>query len=401
MSDNTEREQKEPPKAPHKRGSDENANPAEPQFEVQASQQLAAFFASNNVSVLVTCYKSNLVFSFGATDTCKLGVFYSVFDHPMAIALSPRRDVQEVWIGCAGYIARLSDAGSRYNEGSDRAGGDGDFTSTLACRQLHVIGDQDVHGIYPLDPLQPHFVSTGFSALCQLDLAHPEVTTNVVWKPPFVSELKCEDRCHMNDVCVVNGRPKYASCVCESDAHDAWRDHRESGGVVIDIETNTVVARGLSMPHSPTWYRGELWILNSGTGDLGVINLQKGVFEARTFIPGFLRGLHFVGRFAVVGSSMDRNERRFSGLGLGKKLEDKKTSPVCGVFVVDLADCSIAHKVELKGNIHEVYGLAVVPGRRARVVGMKDGAVGRFFNVKVHEDPRQEEEEEEKIKKAE
>ena len=31
-------------------------------------------------------------------------------------------------------------------------------------------------------------------------------------------------------------------------------------------------ARGLSMPHSPRWYAGRLWVCESGTGTLGYID---------------------------------------------------------------------------------------------------------------------------------
>lgn len=366
---------------PHLKEANENANPNTPQFDIHATPQVGQFFAANNISLIATAYKSNLVFSFGGTDDGRLGCFYSMYPHPMAVALSPRTDCQEIWIGCKDHLIRCSDAGGMYNEGTTTAGGGGNFTSTLVARQLHAIGSQDVHGIFPLDPDSPFFLSTKFSALCQLNTSKPNVTTNVLWKPSFISEIRAEDRCHVNDVCFVGGLAKYACCISESDAHDGWRDHRETGGILLDIQTGKTVATGLSMPHSPRWYRDQLWLLNSGTGELGVVNLESGKFEAKVFIPGFLRGLKFVGRYAVVGSSLDRHEHRFKGLELGRTLESKKTTPVCGVFIIDLATFAIAHKIELKGNIHEIYDILLVPGRRARVIGVNDEEGSNMFLV--------------------
>src|SRR5258707_596283 len=47
------------------------------------------------------------------------------------------------------------------------------------------------------------------------------------------------------------GKPKYATCVSNSDVFDGWRDHRVGAGIVMDVETGEIVCSGLSMPHSP------------------------------------------------------------------------------------------------------------------------------------------------------
>ena len=62
------------------------------------------------------------------------------------------------------------------------------------------------------------------------------------------------------------------------------RDHRRDGGCVIDVRTGDVVVTGLSMPHSPRFYRDQLWVLNSGAGQLGRVDLNRGVFETRGFL---------------------------------------------------------------------------------------------------------------------
>lgn len=357
-----------------------------PKFELHASSDVAQFFAAENISLIASAYKSNSIFSFGATDSGKLGCFQSSFFHPMALAFTGRTDGNDVWVATRDHLVRCCDAGDPYNEGSPEAGGDGNFTSTYITRQLLMIGPQDVHGICAPLPASPFYVSSAFSALCVIDAVNPENCPAVVWKPPFITELKAEDRCHLNGVCwtVVDrtATATYATCICESDAHDGWRDHRQEGGVVIDIQKSVIVARGLSMPHSPQWYQDTLWVLNSGTGELGSIDFSSQAFVPKIFLPGFLRGLQFFKHYALVGSSLDRHEERFKNLALGELLEKKKTTPVCGFFIVDMRSWTIVGKVEFKGEVTELYDILLVPGRRARVMTANDPSTAKWFKVK-------------------
>lgn len=157
----------------------------------------------------------------------------------------------------------------------------------------------------------------------------------MLWKPPFISSLIDEDRCHLNGLTMEDGRPAYVTAVSRSDTIDGWRDRRSSGGVVIDLRTDRIVCEGLSMPHSPRLHQGELWLLNAGSGELGVVSRPRGNdgpgrFEPRIFCPGFLRGLAFSENLAVVGLSKQRH-RRFEGLALDERLQSADSKAWCGV----------------------------------------------------------------------
>ena len=84
----------------------------------------------------------------------------------------------------------------------------------------------------------------------------------------------------------------------------------------MEIRSGRVIASGLSMPHSPRWHRGRLWLHNSGTGWFGSIDPDTGRFAPLAFCPGYLRGLSFIGRHALVGLSQARENRTFAGLPL-------------------------------------------------------------------------------------
>jgi uncharacterized protein (TIGR03032 family) len=144
-----------------------------------------------------------------------------------------------------------------------------------------------------------------------------------LWRPPFLSKLAAGDRCHLNGLALEDGRPRYVTMVSMSDVGDGWRDHRRDGGAVLEVPSGRVIAQGLSMPHSPRVYRGRLWVLNSGTGMFGSIDMVTGKFDPVAFCPGYLRGLAFVGDYAIVGLSRPRHDKTFAGLPLDDELAQR------------------------------------------------------------------------------
>src|SRR5262249_32693222 len=182
-----------------------------------------------------------------------------------------------------------------------------------------------------------------------------------LWKPPFISRLAPEDRCHLNGLAMADGEAAYVTAVSSSDVAAGWRDRRERGGCVIDVEGAAIIAADLSMPHSPRVYRERLWVLNSGTGELGWVDRTRGRFEPIAFCPGFLRGMALHGDYAVVGLSQSRRERTFAGLALDQRLKEKDAEARCGLWVVDLRSGTVAHWLQLDGVVIELYDVAVLP----------------------------------------
>jgi uncharacterized protein (TIGR03032 family) len=157
-----------------------------------------------------------------------------------------------------------------------------------------------------------------------------------------------------------DSKPKYVTAVSKSNTIDGWRDRRTEGGIVIDVTNNEIVCENLSMPHSPRIYNKKLWLLNSGTGELGTVDLKKKKFNALTFCPGFVRGLAFHGKYAFVGLSKPRYER-FEGLPLDEKLKAADSEPWCGIQVIDLETGACVEWFRIDGAIAEVYDVGVVP----------------------------------------
>lgn len=91
----------------------------------------------------------------------------------------------------------------------------------------------------------------------------------------------------------------------------------------------------------------------------GDIDILKPV----AFCPGFIRGLSFVDGYAVVTLSKPRY-KRFDGLELASKLEEKDADPWCGVQIISLQDGSVAHWIRFDGAIQELFDVCVLPGVR-------------------------------------
>lgn len=200
-------------------------------------------------------------------------------------------------------------------------------------------------------------VATRFSCLATLDGHHSFVPR---WRPPFVTALAAEDRCHLNGMAVIDDRVRYVTALGETDAPGGWRENKASGGVLIDVDSGEPVVRGLSMPHSPRWHRGRLWILESGEGSLAAVDLDAGTVETVAKLPGFTRGLAFAGPLAFVGLSEVREATTFGGLPLTARLEERQ----CGVWVVNVETGATVGFLRFEDLVEEIFDVCLLQGIR-------------------------------------
>jgi uncharacterized protein (TIGR03032 family) len=225
-------------------------------------------------------------------------------------------------------------------------------------RAMHVTGEISVHELAFVGG-ELWLVNTRFSCLCTLARDTSFVPR---WRPRFVTGLSPEDRCHLNGLGVRDGQVRYATALGETDGPAAWRANKARGGVLLDVPSGAAVARGLSMPHSPRWYNGRLWVLESGAGSLAVVDEATGRLDAVTLLPGFTRGLDFFGPFAFIGLSQVRETAVFSGIPITERLPVEQRC--CGLWVVDLRDGRTAAFVRFEAGVQEVFAVQVLPGIR-------------------------------------
>jgi uncharacterized protein (TIGR03032 family) len=142
--------------------------------------------------------------------------------------------------------------------------------------------------------------------------------------------------------------------------------------VLVDIDTDQIVLGGMSMPHSPRWHQRRLWVLNSGTGEVWAVEPSGGRFEVVCGLPGYLRGLCFVGPYALVGLCKIRERHIFGGLPIQKRFDKL----LCGVAVVDLRSGAVPAMFEFTAGCEELYDVQFLPGiRRPMILDLGKPAV--------------------------
>jgi len=317
-------------------------------IDINFSAGLSAFLASNNISIGFTSYQTGRLYLVGHGGDGKLALHEAVYPQAMGVT----GDANRIYLGTLTQVVRMENvlaANQLANEAHDKV---------YVPRNMQTTGNIDIHELGIRSNGRILFVNTRHSCLCEPSVTH---SFKPIWKPDFISKLAPEDRCHLNGLAMVDGEPKYVTAICKSDVIDGWRDRRHDGGVVIDVETNEILTDGLSMPHSPRFHAGKVWLLNSGTGELGWLNPGDNAFTPTTFFPGFLRGLAFHNDHAFVTLSKPRHQR-FEGLELDNKLKEKDADPWCGIQIVNLSSGDVAQWLRFDGAITELFDICVLPG---------------------------------------
>jgi uncharacterized protein (TIGR03032 family) len=301
-------------------------------------------------SLLVTTYQAGkLVMVRDEGD--HLNTHYRSFQSPMGLALSRDRlaigTMIQVWeyVDVPAVASRLEPPGRH--------------DACFLPRSCHVTANIQIHELAWGIGEELWAVNTRFSCLCTLDRS---ASFTPRWRPPFVTALEPTDRCHLNGVGMLEGRPRFITALGATDSPAGWRENKAKGGIVMDVETGEILARGLSMPHSPRWYAGRLWVCESGDGTLGYLDSKTGKYQAVAATPGFTRGLDFVGDLAFVGLSQVRESAVFSGIPITQRLSPEERT--CGVCVVDLSRGEPIALLRFEEGVQEVFAVQLLHGRR-------------------------------------
>lgn len=343
-------------------------NPSPENIEISTSRLLPNWLQSHPASLVFSTYQVGKVFILGLDAQGKIHITERTFPRCMGLGTNG----QSLWMSSLFQLWRFENSlleGQRYQ----------DYDSVLIPQVAYTTGDLDIHDICIGENGKPFFVNTRFSCLATISETH---SFRPIWKPPFISKILPEDRCHLNGLADEGGKPRYVTMVSQSDVADGWRDRRQDGGIVMDVESNEVVGTGFSMPHSPRLYQGKLWLLEAGSGYFGYLDLNTNQFERLVFCPGFLRGLDFVDNYAIVGSSGLRNNKTFAGLELEANLKKAGAEARAGLHIINLETGAIEHWVRLGGLVEELYDVRVLPKvRKALLIGVKKDEIRNMISI--------------------
>lgn len=336
-------------------------------FESVHTPAFAEILHGIGASLIVTTYQSNRMIVVRAENAKTLNTHLRTFKSPMGVAVGDHAFAlgtrTEVW----DY--------RNQSEVAPKIEPKGKHDACFLPRNMHVTGDIRIHELGWV-ARELWIVATRFSVLCTLDRDHSFVER---WRPPFISALAAEDRCHLNGMCVSEGRVRYVTALGETDTPNGWRENKAHGGIVIDVDSGETVLRGLSMPHSPRWYGGKFWFLESGKGTLATADLASGTVETIVELPGFTRGLAFAGPFAFVGLSQVRESNIFGGIPLVERVPERR----CGVWVIDTRTRNVIAFLRFEGTVQEIFDVQLLRGfRYPEVLEPGDELVAGSFTVK-------------------
>jgi uncharacterized protein (TIGR03032 family) len=335
-------------------------------------QSLASVHTSNlpdilrqlNCSLLVTTYQAGRVVlvrhetsAAGAKTPAGLNTHFRLFDRPMGVCEKDGRlaigGSNTVWEyrNVAGAAAKL-DPPEKHD-------------ACYVPRGIHFTGNIDIHEMAWSEAGQLWLVNTRFSCLCTLDDDH---SFHPRWRPGFVSAYAPEDRCHLNGLAMRDGTPRYVTALGETDTMGGWRANKAGGGILLDVDSGEVVLRGLSMPHSPRWYRDRLWVLESGKGTLSVLEPGNRTLSTVAALPGFTRGIDFLGPLAFIGLSKVRETASFSGIPIVKELTER----ICGVWVVNIETGEVVAFLRFESGVEEIFAVQILRGTHCPEMLMPD-----------------------------
>jgi uncharacterized protein (TIGR03032 family) len=232
----------------------------------------------------------------------------------------------------------------------------GDFDACFLARRSHVTGEIQCHEM-AFGGSELWVVNTLFSCLCTLDSDHSFVPR---WRPPFISSLAADDRCHLNGLAMADGKPKYVTALAETDHPAGWRPKKVETGCLIDVASGATVARGFAMPHSPRIHGGSVWLLDSGRGRLVRVDVANGQWEEVASVPGYARGLAIYGNLAFVGLSKIRETSTFGGVPIADRRDELR----CGFGVIEITSGRTIATFEFSSGVDEIFDVSILPGVR-------------------------------------
>jgi uncharacterized protein (TIGR03032 family) len=320
---------------------------------------LPALLEQIGASLLITTYQAGKLIAVRA-DEGRANTHFRGFNTPMGLALEGNRlalcALYEVWeLQNMPAVARTLEPPGRHD--GCYVPRSRHFTGRIAAHEMAYAGGE------------LWIVNTRFSCLCTLDRDNSFVPR---WRPPFVTALAAEDRCHLNGLAVVDGQPRYVTALGATDTAGGWRPTKATGGVLMEVPSGRVVVGGLSMPHSPRWYDGRLWFLESGAGTLAVADPQTGRVDVIAQLPGFTRGLDFWGPLAFIGLSQVRETAVFSGIPITERLPVEERA--CGMWVVNTRTGQTVAFLQFKAGVQEVFAVQVLLGVRFPEILTEDEA---------------------------
>lgn len=317
-------------------------------FSCTYSSHVPELLQKLNCSLAISTYQAGKLVFISALNESKIVQLPRTFDKPMGIAHDHQND--KLALACKDEVIVFSNAKelAKYYPRSPEK-----YDALYMPRVSYHTGNLDIHDLNFGQNKELYGVNTLFSSIVKID---DNYSFTPIWKPKFIDRVVSEDRCHLNGMAMLNGKPKYVTAFGQGNTFQSWRDTVTTGGIVIDVETDEIIIDGLAMPHTPRIFNGELYTLLSATGELIKINKEKGTYEVIVQLDGFVRGMDLYKDYLFIGlSKLRENSSTFAKLNL--------KANEAGIMIVHLPTASIAGKISYQTSLDEIYDVHVLPGK--------------------------------------
>ncbi len=313
-------------------------------FELTHSPLLPSFLKEHAITVLITTYQAGKLIVIGSLDGNTLYQTPISLSKPMGIAIQGKK----MAVACLDEI-RFFSAEENVHEIYNDTGRNYDIA--YLQRATYHTGILDIHD---LDFGQGMLWGTNTLLSC-LGVYDINFSFRPKWKPPFISQIVPEDRCHLNGMALIDGLPAYVTALSQSDDAQGWRDNKLASGILMAVGTGEVLLSGLSMPHSPRMYQSHLYFLESGKGNLIRYNPEDKTHEIIFNFGCFIRGLSIVKDLAIIGKSKIRaHSKDFNGLPV------EAGSQHAGILMFDLKNRKFLGEINYTSGIEEIYDVVAM-----------------------------------------
>lgn len=317
----------------------------EDRFKISYDTAIAGLLAELKISLVMSTYQAGKVIFISSKDGLTITQTPISFKKPMGIAL----------LGTKMAIATLDEIqvfsnsktlAEQFPHSTEK------FDALYLPRATYYSGETDLHDL--------HFangglwaINTKFSCISSYDINYSFTPR---WKPPFISSLVPEDRCHLNGMATIDNTPAYATALGKTNEKGAWRANIINGGILMKVPSGEIILDNLAMPHSPRIINNELYLLQSATGEIIKCDTEKKDYEVLFKVDGFIRGMAHYKDYIFVGLSKAReSSKTFS------KLPVASVAKYAGIIVFDLKNKTKVGEIKYNTTVDEIFDVQVLP----------------------------------------
>ncbi len=318
-------------------------------FSCSYTPQLPELLLKLGCSIGISTYQAGKLIFISPKDENHIIQLPRTFAKPMGIALDTEKGKMALATKDEIITFRNSNDLARYYPKSPEK-----YDALFMPRATFHTGPLDIHDLNYGHNNTLYAVNTLFSCIVSIN---DDYNFCPVWKPPFIDILASEDRCHLNGMALKDGQPKYVTAFNRGNSVQSWRENITSSGIIIDVETDRLIAEGLPMPHSPRLYGNKLYVLLSATGELIEVDVDSGKHRTVIKLDGFVRGMDFCQDYLFIGlSKLRKNSSTFAKLDFAHRADQ------AGIVLVHLPTGSVAGKIIYQTSLDEIYDVRVFPG---------------------------------------